>query len=614
MSGQLLKRSLKNIIGILKIAFQITQELFGIIIIKALLSALQPFVNIIFSQIIIDEWISTADSARLASYAVMTVLLNSILLFMAAVLSKRKSVVNHKFNLQFEKKLNFHQMNLEFEVIESNQLKSLQRNMEQIRMRNGGPEMVFGYFETLVNNLIKVALVFFSLFRIFHMGEATKEITFWTSIWPLLILLFLTVLSVIGSFELQARQNIKIAELNEQANQANGSAFQYMELISDYHFGKDIRVYGLASFLCSKFSHLWKSSIGYRLTRKLGHEKAKIPCITSVCSSFLIMLVYILAIMKSVKGEISAGAVLVYISSIQIFMQSVMELVNSVSDIIGFGILMKPYLEVLALPEEEIIGTQEDNVSNLSAEPCVICFEHVSFRYPDSEAWVLQDVSFTIAHAQRTALVGENGSGKSTIVKLLCRLYEPQKGRITWSGTDIAKLNLQQYRTLLSVVFQDFSLPSFRLGECVACSEHYLAQKVQKALGSVGVPEIMTAHLEDSLYKKFDTDGVEVSGGEAQKTAIARAVYKDSPLVILDEPTAALDPRAEAEIYENFDKMILGKTAVYISHRLSSCRFCYNIIVLDHGRTAQIGTHEELVNQPGQYRKMWETQAGFYKI
>ena len=316
--------------------------------------------------------------------------------------------------------------------------------------------------------------------------------------------------------------------------------------------------------------------------------------------------------MKAVIGEITTGAVVLYIGSIQIFTQSIIGLINSLGEMIGYGELLTSYLNLLDLPEE----TTVKNGRSLPAAPYTISFEDVSFRYPNTDAWALQNISFTINHAQRTAMVGVNGSGKSTVIKLLCRFYEPQKGQITLNGINIKEFNLAQYRMLISVVFQDFSLLSFKLAENIACSDQYSQEQLLGAIDSVGLTEWMTKQIELMdiyLYKDFASNGIEVSGGEAQKISIARTIYKNAPLIILDEPTAALDPRAEAEVYENFDKIISGKTAIYISHRLSSCRFCHNIVVFDAGHLIQSGTHEQLVSQTGQYQKLWEAQAQFYK-
>jgi len=508
--------------------------------------------------------------------------------------------------------LNFHQMNLAFQDIESNKVNELQRNIEQARMRNGGLEAILARFENIIRNIFNIVLASVSFFRIFSFHETANRTSFWIGPWPLLILMLLTVLSVVCSFGLQAKQNAKISDLNQQANKANGGAFQYMQLISDYHFGKDIRIYRLKSFLCNEFNKLWSSSIGYKLTKKLGREKSKIPCIVSMCNSILDLFIYLLAVMKAIAGELTAGGVVLYIGSIQIFTQSIMELVNSIGEMTGYGELFAPYLTLLSMPEEKPAKIGK----TFPTAPYTISFEKVSFRYPDADKWALEDVNFTIMHGQRTALVGVNGSGKSTAIKLLCRMYEPQKGQITLNGINIKEFDVFQYRMLISVVFQDFSLLSFRLGETVACSDQYLQEQVLTAINSAGLSKWMTKQPETVdtwLFNDYANNGVEISGGEAQKISIARAIYKNAPLVIMDEPTAAMDPRAEAEIYGDLDKIISDKTAVYISHRLSSCRFCHNILVFDGGHLIQTGTHEQLVRQSGQYQNLWEAQAQFYK-
>ncbi len=213
------------------------------------------------------------------------------------------------------------------------------------------------------------------------------------------------------------------------------------------------------------------------------------------------------------------------------------------------------------------------------------------------------------------ALVGENGSGKSTAIKLLCRLYEPQEGRITLNGKDIKEYNLNQYRQLLSIVFQDFSLFPLKLSENVACSQQYSRNSVSTVLAASGFasPQEKSTYLEERcIYRDYDANGIEVSGGEAQKIALSRAIYKDAPFMILDEPTAALDPQAEAKIYESFDKIIADKTAIYVSHRLSSCLFCHDILVFEKGQVVQQGTHENLSAQSGKYKVLWEAQAQLY--
>ena len=214
-------------------------------------------------------------------------------------------------------------------------------------------------------------------------------------------------------------------------------------------------------------------------------------------------------------------------------------------------------------------------------------------------------------------MVGENGSGKTTLIKLLCRLYDPTEGEIRLNGIDIRKYDYKEYMSVFSVVFQDFALFAFSLGQNVAATEQYDEIKVKKCLKEAGLEERITcmkSGLETYLYKDFDEEGVEISGGEAQKIAIARALYKNAGFLILDEPTAALDPVAEYEIYTKFGKIVGGRTAIYISHRLASCRFCDEIVVFDKGRICQRGNHENLLaDTGGKYYALWNAQAQYYK-
>ena len=246
----------------------------------------------------------------------------------------------------------------------------------------------------------------------------------------------------------------------------------------------------------------------------------------------------------------------------------------------------------------------------------VITFNNVSFTYPGSERPALRAVNVTLNPKDRLAIVGKNGSGKTTFIKLLCRLYDPDEGEILLNGVNIAEYTYDSYAAFFSVVFQDFNLPAFTLGQNVAAAETYDTEKVRRALAKADFhldPAKFTDKEDTYLSQRFEKNGVSISGGEGQKIAIARALYKDSPFLILDEPTAALDPLAEQEIYSRFNEMTEDKTAVFISHRLSSCRFCAKILVFDEGRIVQSGRHEDLVaDTAGTYCALWNAQAQYY--
>ena len=240
----------------------------------------------------------------------------------------------------------------------------------------------------------------------------------------------------------------------------------------------------------------------------------------------------------------------------------------------------------------------------------------MSFRYPGAETDALKHLSFRFKLGTKLAVVGRNGSGKSTMIKLLCRLYDPTEGEILLNGINIQKYDYDEYMSLFSVVFQDFQLFSFTLGENVASSRNYDRSKAHRCLKQAGFGQRLfqlPKGLDTYLNQDFDQSGVTMSGGEAQKIALARALYKDAPFMILDEPTAALDPMAEYEIYTRFNDMVGSKTAVYISHRLSSCRFCDEIAVFHEGKLVQYGTHSQLLADPnGQYYALWTAQAQYY--
>lgn len=266
------------------------------------------------------------------------------------------------------------------------------------------------------------------------------------------------------------------------------------------------------------------------------------------------------------------------------------------------------------LPETMQKGTQ--SIKTCDHDAFEIEFIHVSFQYPGTDVYALKNINIKIKSGKRFAVVGMNGSGKTTLIKLLCRLYEPTAGKITLNGIDIQDYKLDEYMALFGVVFQDFKLFSFTLAQNIAANPIIDKNFAELCLVRSGLSErirAMPQGLDTPIHKDFDEDGIEISGGEAQKIALARALYKNAPFIVLDEPTAALDPIAEYEIFNHFNQIIENKTAIYISHRLSSCRFCNDIIVLHDGELIQYGSHETLLaDTSGKYFELWHAQAQYY--
>lgn len=317
---------------------------------------------------------------------------------------------------------------------------------------------------------------------------------------------------------------------------------------------------------------------------------------------------------KAWGGMLAADDLVRFVGSVPMLTAAIGQM-GMIPFIINWGLANIGYLrKVYEYPDEMYKGTlptekRDDNQYDIE-------FKNVSFKYPGSEEYALRNVSLKLKIGEHLAFVGHNGSGKSTFIKLLCRLYDPTEGEILLNGIDIKKYNMTEYMALFGVVFQDFSLFSVPLSQNVTTSMEFDRARLRLCLDRAGIAARVQElkYKEDTvLYKDFDDEGVEISGGEAQKLAIARALYRDAPFVVLDEPTAALDPVSEFEIYRRFNSFTDGKTAVYISHRLSSCRFCDKIVVFDKGQIVQTGSHETLLaDENGQYNALWNAQAKYY--
>lgn len=316
---------------------------------------------------------------------------------------------------------------------------------------------------------------------------------------------------------------------------------------------------------------------------------------------------------KAMAGAFGVGLVTQYVASLTNISDSVLNFTDRYLEFRINAPYIKKAFEFLELPNKMYQGSL--TTEKRSDRQYDVEFKDVSFKYPAAERWALRHVNIKFKVGTRLAVVGENGSGKTTFIKLLCRLYGPQEGEILLNGIDIKKYNPKDYMGVFSVVFQDYFLLSQPLGENVACAKEYDRALAEKCLRDAGFGERLDSlpnGLDTYVYKEYEQDGVQFSGGEAQKIAIARALYKNAPFIILDEPTAALDPIAEADIYSQFDEITGDKTAIYISHRLSSCRFCDEIAVFDDGKIVELGTHDGLLASNGKYKALWEAQAGYY--
>lgn len=422
------------------------------------------------------------------------------------------------------------------------------------------------------------------------------------------ILIALFGLSFWVNFIISQKINERNVMINRQNEKENAEGM-YMGVVTENESNaKDFRLYGLQDYWLGKIK---KFGIGSRFTEYgifVGRNRAKFSFVVQLLAGYI----YIYVSVMAMSGSISTGDVLMYAGAIITMMTSVQEAILKYNEIAYNNEYLKLYEEFIKRPNMHYDGTLP--IEKRDDKRYELSFYNVSFKYPGSDKYILKDINMTFNIGEKLALVGLNGAGKTTLIKLLLRLYEPTEGEIRLNGIDIGKYDYDEYVQIFSVVFQDFGIFDFPLDENIAASEDVDSARVKKVIDQVGLTELVNSlsDKEHTLLYHENGDGVALSGGEAQKVAIARALYKDAPFVILDEPTAALDPIAEAEIYENFDTLVGDKTAIYISHRMSSCKFCDRIVVINDGRIEEEGSHDFLMEKNGLYAKMYNTQANYY--
>ena len=575
---------------------------------SAFAAATLPYLSLFFSARILN--LLLAKSYRACLYTVVVFLLTQYGLGLFEKICRQYLDGQKELCLaRTEQKITAKALELEFEKFEKTEtMDAIRRtNVSSMGSGNVGDQLIV--IHTLITSLLSVLYALFFLLRLFLLSDSSRN-NFFTSSFSMLALLLLCGVQLALSSRINRRSTQKKIELNQGNDHSNSVANYLVNVMLEERRADDIRIGHLDHFLDVQFGKAMEHFLPMYL------DFARFSAITDGKNALLSLLsnfaAYLVIGARALYGVLPIGDVLLYASSVTRAMSDLQTFLATGSEFDYINSYLSTYEDFIAQPSMAYDGTLP--IEKRDDGQYEFAFHDVSFSYPGTDLPVLEHVTLSFAVGEKTALVGRNGAGKTTLIKLLCRLYEPTSGYITLNGIDIRKYSYKEYTQAFSVVFQDFHLFSLPLDENIAAGTEIDEAALQSSLAKVGLTDRVQQLPQGVRTRLYNNNGsgVDLSGGEAQRTAIARALYKDAPFVILDEPTAALDPIAEAEIYEQFSQMTAGKTAVYISHRMSSCKFCDRIIVLDHGRIAEDGTHDTLLANHGIYANLYETQAQYY--
>ncbi len=571
---------------------------------NAFFASVIQYIPIYFSAKLIDAIWKGAEKKEILWYIVLTVgltfLLNLLLTLCRVVENIKTTNIYREREWMYSKK----EMEMEYSRIESREIALL---LERIRMESQTGYNLY-YLYTSVRMLVR------------HITSIIASLSLIASFFTLnsvplflkLILMAGIMVTVLYMVYATAKEETINQEFWTQCVNLNLLGERYSNIVGDYEMGKDIRLYGMEEKIAEDNLRTDMEFYGDYIKKD---KKCLMLFLPSVLFSHLLRCgVYMVLIMAVMAGNVSVGSIAKYVSCIMLLLDAISGMVGTLQRVFANNHYLKRFFSYFDIQNKMYQGslTVEKRLDN----EYDVEFRDVSFRYPNTENYALRHVNAKFKVGKKLAVVGENGSGKTTFIKLLCRLYDPTEGEIFLNGVDIRKYNYDEYLSIFSVVFQDFTLFSFTIGQNVAAAKEYEKARVEECLRRAGFGERLDTMPEGTdtyLYKDYSEKGIEISGGEAQKIALARALYRDAPFIVLDEPTAALDPISEYEVYSKFNELSGEHTTIYISHRLASCRFCDSIVVFDEGRIIEQGSHEELIlKKEGKYYELWNAQAQYY--
>lgn len=603
--------NMKTVFKIYKEIHSLEKKVLPSVTVQSIVSSLKPFINILFTAKIINLLSDGKDFKTVMLYITIAVAINFILFFLDSFLDEYSQNLRNLLLNKENKKVASKLFRTEYQKLENSEYKELIHKHEEAEKSRWSrfPYFVWTTYRFL-NGLFTLIISVIIIFPLLKVGFTKTGDTFFEK--PIFLITIISAILAMAVIILLVAVNINKSYLkaNESYAELDRIFYSFLDIFGDYRTGKEIRIYKEQNLIDSIATSKILTD-GEKTLRKISMHTAKASSFVAILGAVVGFGVYLFIGIKGLLGLFSIGSLVLYCGSFMQIINGIMMMANTFGKLQEIIPLAKRYFEILDTKDEMTYGNK---VLDLSGG-FEIEFKNVSFKYPGAENYALQNVNLKIKNGEHLAVVGRNGSGKTTFIKLMCRLYDVTDGEILINGVNIKDYTKDSIIKLYSVVFQDFKIFSVSLKDNICANFDFESDRFYACLENADIKE-RTEHMPNKentyLYKDLDENGVEISGGEAQKLALARALYKNAPIVVLDEPTAALDPIAENEIYSRFNTFVQGKTAIYISHRLSSCAFCDKIAVFNNANLAETGTHKDLLSAGGKYAELWNAQAKYY--
>lgn len=604
-------KNIKTVFAAFREMHRLEKRLIPTAVTVAIVTAVMPFVNIWFTSKIIDLLAGGADMKSLALYIGLAVGVNAMLFFINYYLGDMQFVYRSLMYNKELQRISSKLFGIEYQKLECSEFKEL------VHKHSEAQDRVFSSFVQLtwmmrdfISGALTVIISVVIVTPLFKIGFKKTGNTFFER--PAFLLTIFGAIAVMAVIILvvAVRMNKAWFKASDEYSRLDRIFYYFLNMFSDYNTGKEIRIYKEQNLIEHTATDRLLSD-GERILKRASMNTAKQSSFVAILGALVGFGIYLFIGVKGLYGLFGIGSLVLYCGAFMQIIGGIMKMAVTFGKTAEMVPLVNYYFEIINRADEMTYGNK---VLDLSGG-FEIEFKNVSFKYPGAENYALQNVNLKIKNGEHLAVVGRNGSGKTTFIKLMCRLYDVTDGEILINGINIKDYTKDSIIKLYSVVFQDFKIFSTTLKENVCASGDFDEGRFYVCLENADIKE-RTERMPNKentyLYKDLDENGIEISGGEAQKLALARALYKDAPIVVLDEPTAALDPIAENEIYSRFNTFVQGKTAIYISHRLSSCAFCDKIAVFNNAKLAETGTHKDLLSAGGKYAELWNAQAKYY--